>query len=320
DDEQKEIRRSAREMVASKFSLGRTRELSEAGKFDADGWASVVELGWPGVAVAESDGGAGLGMVALAILSEELGYGLAPVPFAGSAMVAEAIAAAGSESQRERWLAQLAAGDVVGGVVAADGLAVNAAADVFVVLHPDRPQLIERDEAEIEPLATIDLTRSYARVSGKGKPLPGDVAAGFDRARLVLAAELTGIARRAMEIAVAYACEREQFDRPIGSFQAVAHRCADMFLEIESAEVLTYAAAWTAEAEPASLPRAAALAAAKACDAAIQVTGSAIHVHGGIGFTWEADPHLFYRRAQLSAHLLGGARLNYPRAARFGTG
>ena len=121
---------------------------------------------------------------------------------------------------------------------------------------------------------------------------------------MALAAELTGVAQRTMEMAVEYARDRKQFGRPIGSYQAVSHRCAQMLLETEGARSASYYAAWTADAETESLPAAASMAKAYASDAAWRVAASSLQVHGGIGFTWEHDLHFFLKRAKAGGHPL----------------
>jgi len=187
---------------------------------------------------------------------------------------------------------------------------------MLVLNYGDDAVLVEVSDAEIEPVELIDATRGYARVSADGgDPLPGDVEGAADRALVALGAELTGIAQRAMEMAVDYAKEREQFDRPIGSYQAVSHRCAEMFLNTEEARSLTYYAAWTADAEPDSLPLAASMAKARASEAAWRVSASALQVHGGIGFTWEHDLHFLLKRARVGAELLGDPRMHRERIA-----
>ena len=132
---------------------------------------------------------------------------------------------------------------------------------------------------------------------------------------IALAAELTGIAQRAMEMAVSYAKERQQFDRPIGAYQAVSHRCAEMLYDTEEARSLTYYAAWTADAEPESLPLAASMAKARASEAGWRVSAAALQVHGGIGFTWEHDLHFLLKRAKVGAELLGDPRMHRERVA-----
>ena len=175
--------------------------------------------------------------------------------------------------------------------------------------------MVEARPAEVEPLDTIDATRRFARVRGDGgEALAGDTQAPRSTGSSpALAAELDGVAQRAMEMAVEYARDRKQFGRPIGAYQAVSHRCAQMLLETEGARSATYYAAWAADAEPESLPLAASMAKAYASDAGWRVTASALQVHGGIGFTWEHDLHFFLKRAKADGMLFGSAR-RAPRA------
>jgi alkylation response protein AidB-like acyl-CoA dehydrogenase len=172
----------------------------------------------------------------------------------------------------------------------------------------DGIRLVESADAEIESLELFDATRAYARVTASGgEGLPGDAVTGVDRVAVAIAAELTGIAQRAMEMAVEYAKEREQFGRPIGAYQAVSHRCAMMFCGTEEARSLTYYAAWAADADPESLPMATSMAKARASDAAWEVTASALQVLGGIGFTWEHDLHFLLKRARTTGQLWGSS-------------
>ena len=148
-----------------------------------------------------------------------------------------------------------------------------------------------------------------------GQPLGGDVRRGVDRALVAISSELVGVCDRSLSMTLDYVKERKQFGVPVGSFQAVSHRCAEMLLETEKARSTTALAAWTAEADPERLPEAAAMAKAAASDAGRGVTASAIQAHGGIGFTWEANVHWYYKRAQLDAGLLGGAKRHRARLA-----
>ncbi len=189
-----------------------------------------------------------------------------------------------------------------------------------MLLEGDGASVLDAAEAEVEveEVPSIDPTRSAARVSaaaGAGEPLAGDVAAGVDRALVAIASELVGVSERALEMTVAYVKERRQFGVPVGAYQAVSHRCAQMLLETEQARSLSAYAAWTADADPQRLPEAAAMAKAAASDAGREVTAGAIQAHGGIGFTWEADVHWLYKRAQLDAALLGGAKHHRARLA-----
>jgi alkylation response protein AidB-like acyl-CoA dehydrogenase len=251
-------------------------------------------------------------LVELCVLLEEQGASLAPTPLLPTACAALAIAAAGSDAQRERWLPGLASGRTLGAIGSTMGpgrpgfAAGIGGADVVVMLDVDAAFLVTGNAGGIERMVTIDPLRSYGLVSATGELLPGDARRAGALASVAIAAELTGLCQRALDTTVAYVQERRQFGVPVGSFQAVAHRCADMFLDTESARSATYFAAWTGDASPDELMEAAAMAKYVSSEAAVSVLASAIQAHGGIGFTWEADVHWWYKRAQLSAQLLGG--------------
>jgi alkylation response protein AidB-like acyl-CoA dehydrogenase len=323
-DDQQEIKRTAHDLLGNRSTLDRVREAAEARRYDDALWRELGELGWPGIAVAEEHGGQGLGAVELAILLEELGFALAVTPFLGTALAAAVLERGGSDAQRERWLPGLAAGELVGAVgTAHDGVAElvadAATADVVVLVEADgSARVAARGDAQVERVAAIDPTRSYARVrlDPSAEALPGDVAAGVDRATVAVAAELVGVCQRALDMTLAYVKERKQFDTPVGAYQAVSHRCAAMLRETEGARSATYFAAWTADAEPERLREGASLAKVAASGAGREVTASAIQAHGGIGFTWEADVHWLYKRAQLDSVLLGGAGAHRARLAR----
>jgi alkylation response protein AidB-like acyl-CoA dehydrogenase len=305
-DDQREIQRTARELLGERASWERVRAAAEAGAYDEGLWRELAELGWAGIAVREEHGGQGLGMVDLCVLLEELGAVCAPVPLLGSALAALALEAAGSEDQRARWLGGLASGEVRG-ALGDGGLVPDAdGADVVVgVPGEGHARLVPGDG--IAAVTAIDPTRRHGRVPPNvGDPLPGDAGAVRDRALVAVSAELVGVARRALEMTLAYVKERKQFGVPVGSFQAVQHRAAQMLLDTEGARAATLFAAWTADAEPERLPMAAAMAKAWASDAARSVTAAAIQLHGGIGFTWEADVHWLFKRAQVASRFLGG--------------
>ncbi|HYP47049.1 MAG TPA: acyl-CoA dehydrogenase family protein [Thermoleophilaceae bacterium] len=313
-DDQQSIKRTAKELLSSRFKPERVRELAEAGAYDEEAWKELAELGWPGIFISEQFGGQELGTVELVILMEELGYSLAPVPFLSNAAAGLVLQAAGSEEQKERWLPGIASGEARGTVgIVHDGeakLVPDAeGASVIVLCSHDGASVVEGSAAQVETVKTMDSTRSYARVkpNGAGEALGGDHLPGLARAAVAVSAELTGIAQRAMEMAVEYARERKQFDRPIGAFQAVSHRCAQMLLETEGARSACYYAAWTAEAEPETLPLAASMAKSYASDAGWRVAASSLQVHAGIGFTWEHDLHFYLKRAKVDSMLFGSA-------------
>jgi alkylation response protein AidB-like acyl-CoA dehydrogenase len=314
-DDQREIQRTASDLLAQRASAARVREHAEAKTTDDKLWSELRDLGWMGIAIGEDHGGQGLGAVELSILAEELGRTLAPVPFLPSVLAATLIEHAGSDEQRAHWLPGLAAGETVGAVGRATdgtaGLVISAPeADVLVLIEDGGATVIDAGDAEIEPLDPIDPTRSAGRVTiaaGAGESLGGDVVAATDRALIVIASELVGVASRALEMTTEYVKERKQFGTPVGAYQAVSHRCAQMLLDTERARVLTSFASWTADADPDRLAEGAAMAKAAASSAGREVTSAAIQMHGGIGFTWEADVHWLFKRAQLDADLLGGA-------------
>jgi alkylation response protein AidB-like acyl-CoA dehydrogenase len=323
--------------------------------FEQSDWGEMAELGWPGLALPEEWGGQGLGNVELAVLFEEMGYALAPSPLFSNTIVGLALALCGSDDQRERFLRPLAAGKLRGtpalwdaGTAAApgeftmearadgDGVVLDgekvltmdaAAADFLMVATADgRRHLVERGAAgvTVTPATSIDLTRRLYSVHFDSVTVAAEdtmPASGEDyfpvlhRLCVALAAESTGIAQRTMEMAVSYAKDRQQFGRPIGSYQAVSHRCAQMLLETENARSAVFGAAWAADAEPASLPLAASMAKAYASDAGWRVPDASIQVHGGIGFTWEHDLHFFLKRGRANAAMFGDAKWHRERVA-----
>jgi alkylation response protein AidB-like acyl-CoA dehydrogenase len=322
NDEQQAIRDTAREMLAKRSPLSRVREHAEAGTRDEELWSEICELGWPGIAIPEEHGGQGLGTVELAILCEELGYACAAVPFLSNALAGILVDGNGTEEQRSKWLPGIASGEQRGAaafepeqpavVVDHDGAAIIA------LPRGDEGVLAEPSEVELEELELIDATRRYARGSATGgEPLADEVLETVCRGFVAIAAELVGVAQRALEMAIEYAKEREQFGRPIGAYQAVSHRCAEMLWDVEEARSLTLYAAWCADAEPESLPYAAHMAKARASDAGWSVTSSALQVLGGIGFTWEHDLQFLLKRAKVDGELLGSARAHRDRVASF---
>jgi alkylation response protein AidB-like acyl-CoA dehydrogenase len=323
-DDQREIQRTARELLAERARPERVREHAEAGRTDEQLWRELCELGWPGIAVSERYGGQGLGQIELSILCEELGRSLAPVPFLPSALAATVIGQDGSEAQRERWLPRLACGETIGALGSSvEGVAElvigGREAGVFVLIDEDGAgvaggaggRILDAGDADVSVVDTVDPTRSAARVgigAGVGEQLGDGARSGLGRALVSVSSELVGVCDRALQMTVEYVKERRQFGVPVGSFQAVSHRCAQMLMDTERARSTAAFAAWAADSGSEQLAEAAAMAKATASDAGRDVTASAIQAHGGIGFTWEADVHWLYKRAQIDAALLGGAK------------
>ena len=322
-DDQRAVRDAVETLCRTRWSAQAARRHGEGGG-DEEGalWAELVAAGWPGIAVAESHGGQGLGAVELALVCEGLGRALAPGTFFGNAAAATVVQAAGDESQRARWLPGFASGAARGGFGAllADGTALAydaAGADVLVLVAPGRAVVAPAAACRLEQAEGVDLTRRLWRieVGGAADELHGNVDAAVDRVEIALAAELLGVAARAMDLAVEHAKSRQQFGRPIGVNQAVSHRCADMLVDVESARSAVLFAAWTADHDPGQLAFAASVAKVAAAQGAWRTTTASLQVHGGIGFTWEHDCHLLLRRATASGHLLGGVEAHLDRVA-----
>jgi alkylation response protein AidB-like acyl-CoA dehydrogenase len=312
-DQQLDIKRAARDALAGRSGIEQVHAAANAGAYDPALLDLQIELGWPGLAISEEFGGLGLGIVDLVVLLEENGYALSGSPLLSTVNAALVIEAAGSDKQRRHWLPRLADGSAAAALGlrghATDDLVADADdADVIVLVDSGVARLIPRELAEVTPVETIDLTRRYGRVDGDGEALPGDLTPGLDAAFVAVSAELVGVCQRALDLTGAYVKDREQFGRPIGSFQAVQHMLVEMFLHTELARSGAYWAAWLQDAEDPGAHEAALIAHSGAAAAGRAVTADAIQAHGGIGFTWEADVHWFFKRAQLDARLLGGAR------------
>jgi alkylation response protein AidB-like acyl-CoA dehydrogenase len=315
-EDQRDIQRTATDLLAARSTWERVREHATAGTYDDALWRELGELGWPGIAVGEEHGGQGLGVVELVVLLEELGYASAVVPFLGSVLAAGAIEAAGSDAQKEQWLPGLASGELRGALGAAGQLVPDAAgADVVVLVDVAARTATLQEGDAVEAVASIDPTRRFGRLSPGGEPLDGGAGAAIDRALVAISADLVGVTQRGLDMTVEYVKERKQFGVPVGSFQAVQHKAAQMLLDVEAGRAATLYAAWTADAEPERLPMAAAMAKAWTSEAGRTATAAAIQLHGGIGFTWEADVHWLFKRAQLDAALLGGGGTHRARVA-----
>ncbi len=278
-DDQHEIKRTARDLLGKRSTLERVRAAAESQTYDDSLWAELVDLGWPGIAITEEHGGGGLGVVELATLLEEGGYALAGTPFLATAVCGLVLQEAAAEDLQAAWLPRLASGEVTGTVGSADGLVPDADGAAVIVLVEDggtSARLLTREQASVEPVDAIDPTRRYARVSaapGVGHALSGDLAAALDRGASRCRPSWSGICARSLEMTIEYVKERKQFGVPVGSFQAVQHRCAQMLLHTEGARSATYFAAWAADADPARLAEGGALAKAAASEAGREVTG-----------------------------------------------
>lgn len=344
DAEQQELRAAVRRLLADKSPSERVRAVMDGDPgHDPAVWSALGGMGALGLVVPEELGGAGAGHVERSVVAEELGRALTPAPFLASAVLAtDALLALDDDRARTELLPALAAGERIGtvalgaaggasGEVTAaegDGWTLSGAtwpvlagdvADVLLVVAatPDGPGwfLVDADAAGLARtrLTGLDPTRRVAKLAFEATPARRlatvDPAAALalvtDLAAVALAAEQVGVLQRAMELTVAYAKVRVQFGRPIGSYQAVKHGCADMYSAWEHAVSVLRYAAWTADHERAELPVAAALAQTYIGPATFEAATGMVQYHGGTGYTWEHDAHLFYKRAKSAELLLG---------------
>jgi alkylation response protein AidB-like acyl-CoA dehydrogenase len=314
-------------------------------------WATMADLGWLGVLVPEAAGGLGLGLVDVVVLQEELGKLPFPGPFFSSAVAATLTAV---RLGVDEVLEDLAAGrrrgtvaveepghgDPLGTVAAratrdgADWVLEGSKPLVLDGAHADFALVVAHDEDGLatflvdspagEPVPALDVTRKLSRVALDGRRArrvgpPGDQSAQWrrvlDDVNVALCAELVGTSERALELAVEYARVRVQFDRPIATFQVIKHKAADMLHHLELARVGTHYAAWASDADDAERERAAAMCKGYVAEAADAVTAECIQVHGGVGFTWDVDCHLLYRRAKQDDLLFGAQGFQRQRLA-----
>ena len=316
--------------------------------YDVELWNEVAAQGWLGTTIPEQYNGLGLGRLELCVIAEELGRALAPIPFASTAyFLTEALLLAGSDAQKEAWLPKIAAGEVIGCFASVEkaGPLTEAqvqarveggnltgtkapvtdgdVADVAVVLAKEGGRaslfLVDLKGAGVarETLETLDPTRSVARLTFNGAAADrlGEAGEGMalaeqllERAAILLAFEQVGGADRALEMAKGYALGRYAFGRPIASYQAIKHKLADMYVNNELARSNAYYGAWALDTGASELPLAAAAARVSACEAYWYAAKENLQTHGGIGFTWQMDCHLFYRRAQQLNLVAGGAK------------
>jgi alkylation response protein AidB-like acyl-CoA dehydrogenase len=328
-EEQQMIGETARAFFAENATSDRTRKAMAADGIDRPLWkAFCQELGLSGIGIPESTGGAGLGLVELAIIAEAAGAQVAALPMLGSlALSAQAVASGGSAEQKAAYLPGLLSGDIIAGYIHDAALAVEGnsltgaagfvahggSAQLFVVTSNSGAWLVATDApgVTVTVLTTMDQTRPYARVTlagAQGEPLADSAAAiaAAHRAGFVsIAAEALGGAQACLDRTVAYARERVQFGRAIGSFQAYKHRLADMMIEIEQARSAVYWAACAVDEGSDEAELAVHAAKCFAADTYFMCAGNMIQLHGGIGFTWEHEAHLFFKRARAIQTMLG---------------
>lgn len=312
------LRDAAADLLGGAGSVSRARAVLDAPLgYDAELFKQVVEQGWLALEVPQALGGIGLGFVEVAVLAEQLGRHVAPVPFLSSSLaIAALLGADASPAVADRAAAALERvvnGEAVASVGHVGELFVDAphaqlvvAIDVAagaVTLHElAEPQRAEPAMDQTRRVAWFRPADDHGGLSLGGADL---ATALYDRAGVAYAAELLGASQRMLEVATTYAKTREQFGRPIGSFQAIKHRLADMLVDVEGMRSAVHAAAWSVATDADDRSLAASTAKAWCGDASRRVMESALQVHGGIGFTWEHDLHLYFKRAHLDRTLFG---------------
>ncbi|MBA0047836.1 acyl-CoA dehydrogenase family protein [Mycobacteroides sp. LB1] len=298
--ERQMLRDTARSLVTKRADSAAVRAAMESERgYDEKLWTILCEqVGAAVLLVPEELGGAGGELADAAVVVEELGRGLVPSPLMGTLWAELALLDAGYQGEL---LESLASGESVGAVAFDPAYVVNGdIADVVLTLDGDQTYLAT--DFVPTPLATLDPTRRLAAVEVTGSEPIGNAPGLIDKAGLLLAAEQVGAAARALELTVEYTKTRVQFGRAIGSFQALKHRMADLYVLVESARATVY------QAIEDLTPEAATVARIKASEALSAVAGDSIQLHGGIAITWEHDAHLYFKRAHGSALLLGTPR------------
>jgi alkylation response protein AidB-like acyl-CoA dehydrogenase len=317
-EEEQLLADTAREFARKHFGSSAARACLAGGWDPAPTWREMAELGWLGLLVPESHGGAGGSLVDAAILIETLTRALAPVPYSGHAVLgATALRLFGTPEQARSGLPELAAGSRFS-VALSESLDWPPAGERAIawqwlpgarVLLAGGERLTVLDAASVRPARSQDLLQGSGLVDGLREAAPRSEAAlrFVATARVASAAALVGAMAGALDLAVAHASTREQFGRKIGSFQAVRHLCSEMLVELESSRSALYGAAWAVDhLETGEAARMAAIAKAWCAETARRACESAVQVHGGIGCTWESDVHLYLRVAAVEAASFGG--------------
>ena len=349
NDEQRMLQESIAGYLETGCTLDRVRAVAEAGEARADDvWRGLADLGAHAVLVPEEYGGVGLGLLEAALIGEALGGATAPIPYVASSVMAPiALLAAGSEQQKEEWLPRIATGDAVfgvgvteeigrretDGVRAEDGALHGKAmfvldavdASRLIVAASGALHLVDPASAKSTRLKTIDRTRTVSEVVFDATPaelLPGSADSrepllqAIDAGRIMLAADTLGAAQTMLDKAIAYAKERRQFNRVIGSFQAVKHMCAEMAAELEPCRSLVWYAAHAYRAIPEEGRLMACQAKAHLAEVGKFVARKSTEVHGGMGITDLLGLHYWFKRIGFNRQLLGAPELVREEAAR----
>jgi alkylation response protein AidB-like acyl-CoA dehydrogenase len=317
NSDQQALQSAARDFLRKEVPSTVVRTAFESPDGDApELYKKMAELGWLGITVPEELGGLGMSVIEQAVVCEQLGYVNAPSPyFTNACVVIPLLASLGAEDVLE----QMLEGSLRAAVVHEPSMVRDAQlADAFIVMRDDRATWFDRSAADVTPVPSVDGTRRFASVSvsGTGRDLgPANAIEPVqEAATAALCAEMVGGMQWALDTTVQYVKDREAFGRPIGVFQAVQHKCADMLVHTETSRSAAYYAAYAVANDLPDAKFAVSVAKAYCSDAAHAVTGECIQLHGGIGFTWEHDAHMYFKRATTNRVMLGDAAYHRERA------
>jgi alkylation response protein AidB-like acyl-CoA dehydrogenase len=330
-EEQAALRSVSRDLLADLCPPAVVRETIAAGlDLPEELWVRGAEMGWTGLLAPPAAGGTGQGVVELTLLAEELGRALVPGPFLETALAAPLLPGLSkSFAEGERKAALVHHGPISarpdGHELRLDGRArlsqAAAATDWLLITAGDHLVMVPTSETVISRRRTLDETRTWYDVDLTGVRVPAayvveaEVARLADTARVLTAADALGVGERLLELTVQHVKMRHQFGGPLGRFQVIKHKLADMHLALTGLRAATYYAAMTLDAGHPEAPLAAAVAKAYAAETIPALAGQALQTHGGIGFTWEHDLHLYLRRARVDAVLFGDAAFHHDRIA-----
>ena len=347
-EDQRLLEETVRSFLAERVPIERVRALRDRDcPNDREIWRALAELGVTGILVPEAQGGSGLRLLDAALVSQALGHAATPSPFLASSVMAVVALSAIESPKADAWLADIASGELVLAVAFTELFSVREGAGVatgpsglsgkammaidacaadrlLVALGPQKLAVVRRDAPGVQTsrLRTTDATRCTAEVVfADAEPeaifenAGSALARALDAGRIALAADVVGACESMVEQAVRYAGQRKQFDRLIGSFQAVKHMCAEMIAQLEPTRSLLWYAAHSFDALPQDAPLMACHALAHASEIGREIASVSTQVHGGVGWTDEQNLHFWFKRISLARHLLGGPECLRERAA-----
>lgn len=322
------LRDSARSILQAECTPERVRAVWSSGRLDSRLWQTLGENGLVGLLVPEESGGLGMAFIDLVLLLEETGRVALPAPFVETAaVVAPMLAAFSGDSRASEWLSKIASGEATATVCTDHHphVAYASTADVIVAQVGESLHLLEKGDFDCRQLQSVDHARQLSALIWEASPetrlahgpeAVSALSAAFNRAALAAAAQLVGVARHMIDMTVEYATVRQQFGKPIGTFQAVQHRLADTLVKLEFARPCVYRAANSITHQDEAMDVHVSMAKSMASDSALQAAKTALQVHGAIGYTFEYDLQMWMKRAWALASAWGDAAWHRDRVGR----